>query len=386
MIQLEDNTSGNLARPCHMSLLLQTLGGTDLTPDEAKECQAYLEELLVNDGLMCTDNFTTTSAASGTKTLVEEIAELDQQQRQINDKLGELTSNHRDVLIQLETDITTVAENLTTKYPEELTQIPKLQIGLTNIDKLMSQVKTSSSVLQHIDSILDLLELPSLARLCITQGNYHEALEILVLVRSYCIRFPQIEAFKLIQAQVDAELQHMVKGLIRLLSTNVKAHLLGKIFQILTKLDIGTSETLQLLFLQGRYRFILQELALLKPLLKLPNKMTYLKRLVEVFREHGYATLYLYQSLFPLATNPLLVSQFCHQLADTLTEILVGHLAETKAYPENDGSIDGLLLQLVYLTKSLSKFGANFEVLLKERLSDWVTSEDWVRNIKKTSS
>ncbi|CAN3376771.1 hypothetical protein DIURU_001551 [Diutina rugosa] len=369
-----------------MSLLLQTLGGTNLTPDEAKECQAYLEELLVNDGLMCTDNFTTTSAASGTKTLVEEIAELDQQQRQINDKLGELTSNHRDVLIQLETDVTTVAENLTIKYPEELTQIPKLQIGSTNIDKLMSQVKTSSSVIQHIDSILDLLELPSLARLCITQGNYHEALEISVLVRSYCIRFPQIEAFKLIQAQVDAELQHMVKGLIRLLSTNVKAHSLGKIFQILTKLDIGTSESLQLLFLQGRYRFILQELASLKPLLKLSNKMTYLKRSVEVFREHGYATLYSYQSLFPSATNPLLVSQFCHQLADTLTEILVGNLAETKAYPENDGSIDGLLLQLVYLTKSLSKFGANFEVLLKERLSEWVTPEDWVRNIKKTSS
>lgn len=365
-----------------MPLLLDTLSQTPLTEDEAKECQSYLEGLLVNDVLLSTDNFTTSSAGNH-KTVVEEIAELDQQQRQINDKLGDVTSNHRDILIQLEEDVSLLTTDLTATYPDRVRQMANPKIGAINVDKMMQQVRTSSSVLKHVDSILDVLELPSLARLCVSQGNYHEALEILILVKSYCIRFPNITAFKRIEAQVDAELHQMVKGLVRLLATNVKQHMLTKMFQILTKLDIGPPLMLQLLFLQGRYKFILLELALLKPLLKLPNKMTYLKRVVEVFREHGYASLFQYLSLFSQRTLPGLVSQFATQLGVTLVQYLLEHLSETIEHAEND-NIDSLLLQLVYLAKSLSKFGASIDVILHKGLLEWVSPEDWLRNSNKT--
>lgn len=363
-----------------MSLLLEALNTAPLNASEAAECQAYLEELLVNDDLLSTENYTTTSGS--TRTIVGEIAELDQQQRIINDQLGELTSHNRDTIIALQHDVSTVTKNLTTRYPDIVALVARPQIGATNIDKLMASVHSTTTVFRHVDAILDLLELPSLARLCVSEGNYHEALEISVLVKSYAIRYPHLEVFAQIQHQVDAELRQMVKGLVRLLSTNVKQHSLAKMLQILTKLDIGPPRVLEALYLQGRFKFIAGELQLLAPLLRLPNKMTYLKRLVEVYREHGFSTLYTHQSLFPGADS-FVVSQFAHKLALALAAPLKQYIPVVREDPEND-SIDGLLLQLVYLCKSLAKFGANFEVVLRAELAEVVSADDWLRNVERT--
>lgn len=404
--------------------------------------EQYLVDLLINDDLLCTDTYTTTSKSSNTdvsnvegqsRTLTEEIAELDLQQREIKMQLASITNNNRDLIIDISNDLTSIREDVNSGFDKEINSMIKiLDMENSNGDKfeipenerLNNIMITYNSILSNIDSVLDLLELPTLCKVCILQGNYQESLEISILVQTLVIRFPNLTIFQNIHYQVEQELKLMVKGLIKLLNTNLKQNNILKIFQILNKLDLLNYNTssaissavnvtsnkklqkdkfLKIVYLNARFKFIINELSNLTPLLKF-NKLTYLKRYIEIYREFIFNSLSIYHAIFNYSPSSndidikheednLLISQFIKNLASLLAEELKKYLPELIAPSENDDNIDkqtqkdGLILQIIYLCQSLAKYNVDSESLITWELcyrnNAILSEEDWLKNMAK---
>ena len=251
-----------------------------------------------------------------------------------------------------------------------------------------------------MDFILDILELPTLCKLCILQGNYQESLEISMYAKSLIIRFPNLQIFKTIAEQIDNELHLMLKGLIKLLNTDLRQNHILKIFQILNKLDTISGKVLHRIYLNSRFKFITNEISSIKPILKF-NKLTYLKRYVEIYREHLYASLSMYNTIFKEEVDLILLNEFVTSLGYALCDEFVKYLpaiksqvigpsdgneASIEAQLELNNAIDGLLLQLIYLSKSLSNFQFDFEPILLSQLCykhELFTEKSWVDNLNK---
>lgn len=415
------------SNPLHMSnILLETLI-TDLdpalkayvaSPAIKAQSQHYLEQLLVNEEFLSTDAFTTTTTAQKHKTITEEIAELDDQQRTANVKLASITNTNRDLIIDVSQDLKAINETIISDMKSEAKGILKLfkpddkKFDFQANDQLASVIGINSSVLSNIDSILDLLELPTLCKICILQGNYQEALEISVLSTTLIIKYPKILIFHKIHQQIQIELNLMVKNLIKLLNTNLKQNNLIKIFNILTKLDllnfdksdsVNTKNSpertrfLKVIYFNSRYKYILTELNNLKPLIKF-NKFSYLKRYIEVYRSDVYHSLSMFFTILNhslnLDSNPqednLLTNQFIKNLAYNLVNELKKYLPEVLSQKDDDddfkNQLEGLILQIIYLCKSLSRFGQNFENIVVWELcynEELILEVEWKSNLAK---
>ncbi|SGZ49315.1 CIC11C00000003451 [Sungouiella intermedia] len=389
---------------------------------------SYLQDLLINEQLLSTETFTTTSQedATGThqKTLTEEIAELDLQLRQIDLQLAAITNSNRDLIVDVSRDLKTATNKIEVRLEKEISGMmhslkdSHIRIDSKSAERHTASITLNNSVLSNIDSILDILELPTLCRLCIMQGNYQEALEISTLVKMLIIKFPKLAIFHKIQSQIEKELQLMVRGLIKLLNTNLKQSNILKIFQILNRPDLVQSSTsalssasadpksqarlreksLKIIYLNSRFKFITDEAATLKPLLKL-KKMTYLKRYIEVFREYLFNSLSIYQAIFMNSSlnsstdeDKLLINTYIRNLVNLIVAELRLHLpASSKGLSDDDvddaSRRDGVILQIIYLCKSLDKYGVNFESAITWELCmkepALISEEEWTRNLTK---
>lgn len=352
--------------------------------------EKYLEDLLINDELLSTDQFTTT--ATNSKNITQEIAELDLQQHQINKQLSSLTDSHKDLIIDVNYDLNEINQNLTNDYAKAVAALKKS----INIDSKFHPTDYKSlrdSILSNIDTILDILELPTLCRLCILQGNYQESLEISIFIKSLIIRFPKLQLFRTISNQIESELKVMLKGLLKLLNTNLKQNHILKIFQILSKLESVDHKSLHRIYLNSRFKFIINEISSLQPILKF-NKLTYLKRFVEVYREHIYSSIHIYYTIFKNEIDKLLLNQFITTLATNLCREFVSYMPyiapvshdSIESELELKNSIDGLILQLIYLCKSLSTYQFEFESIILSELcykNELILELDWIRNLSK---
>lgn len=384
----------------------------------AQDAEKYLLELLVNDDLLSTDPYTTASGESSyhKKTLTEEIAELDMSQHEINAKLSTITNSNRDLIIDISNDLQFINHQITKEYSHHTENLVKsingefrIDLSTSNHFNLKTNVSINNTILNNIDSVLDILELPTLCKLCILQGNYQESLEISTYIQSLMIRYPKITLFKTINEQIDYELKVMIKGLIKLLNTNLKQNHILKIFQILHKLFddnenqiIDNESILIKIFLNSRFKFIINEISSLKPLIKF-NKLTYLKRYIEIYREFMFNSLSIYNIIFKNKNKSqhkqkqkqiILINQFIQSLVKLLCQEFKQYLPDIKTKKIDDSiesefelksSIDGLILQLIYLCRSLTGFGLDFEpiILLELVCDDLIPESDWLRNLSK---
>lgn len=400
-------------------------------PQLVLDSQTYLQELLINDDLLSTDVYTTTTRNDNQlkKTLIEEIAEFDHQYSQINAELASVINNNRDLIIDTSRDLQLVEDAICNGLSNEVDQVVKLlappsdkkgdsnRFQVLANERLSASAKSNTSVLSNIDSVLDILELPTICKLCILQGNFQESLEISMLAQTLVIRFPKLAIFRTIQSQVDQELQLMVKGLIKLLNTNLKQNNILKIFQILNKPDLIENSTndlheqdkavkatrknkfLKMIYLNARFKFITNEISNLKPILSF-NKQTYLKRFIEIYREHIFSSLSIYNAIFSSTAwlesvgngeeDSILINQFIKNLTTLLVRDLLLYFPEISNPEGNEidtrSQKDGIILQILYLCRSLSKYGVDFEVILVAELcfkGSIILEEDWLRNLSK---
>ncbi|GME84307.1 unnamed protein product [Ambrosiozyma monospora] len=305
-------------------------------------------------------------------TLIEQIAELESRQRLLESKIQKTVYNNLDKILAstevyknslnlFETDFNETCEFLSTNFnkdeePESgdedddsasVSELPahlkreavswkelfrqqqiqqrhlqqQQQDGL-NRGELTTQ--QSSIILQNMDSIMDILELPALANACVKSGHYAECVEIAAHVRRLSIRYSDLPIIKKVESDIQLEIKEMVNGLIRLLNTDLKQSAIMKIITHLKRIgtfqeidqhrvpsnssgavsaaqsDVNGISTafLEKIFFKSRYQFILSELEILMPLKRSNSIEKYLKRCLEVIREHCFQTIMTFESIF----------------------------------------------------------------------------------------
>jgi hypothetical protein len=277
----------------------------------------------------------------GERTLVQDIAELEAHQRSIDTKLKYLIVHSHGSIVQTKIQLTEAEELFNhqfntifksvwrtfneddledVKEPQDL-ELQELEADLDPDDKdatlqsVISSIKqliasddvhnkNLSIVLENMDQIINILELPSLTGACIKAGYYSEALEISSYTRRLAIRFPKSDLIREVETGIKLEMSHMLTGLVRLLRTNLKQSSIIKILSYMRRIppfsQVDDSDAqLKRILLHSRYQFIKLELDSLTPLKDSGFHEKYLKRSIEVIREHGFGSIMTFKNVFP---------------------------------------------------------------------------------------
>lgn len=193
--------------------------------------------------------------------------------------------------------------------------------------------------------------------------------------RGFSKRYAHVRVVQDIQAQVDDALKSMTVQLLQLLRESVKLPTLIKVVSYLRRIPPFSSRgpglvthQLQHLFFFSRLQYIRSLLESLEPLKRQSPDM-YLKRYVELFREHVFVTVVGFRSVFPdtqLAGEraPPSATRASDNLVAAFVRALVGDFHQTVTdiapFIGDDGARSSLWLQVLYCSKSLGRVGADF--------------------------
>lgn len=267
-------------------------------------------------------------------------------------------------------------------------------------------------LLKNLETIQDILELPSLIQACVNNGYYAEALDLAAHTSRLSKRYNQVHVIQDIQDQVDDAIKSMTVQLLQLLRESVKLPTLIKVVSYLRRVppfstrnsnssttalsafsnssnshDLVTRQ-LQHLFLFSRLQYIRTLLDSLDPLKRQSPDM-YLKRYVEVFREHVFVTVVGFRSVFPDTQLSALESDLAalsppsssetpstnktaaaprSKISDNLIASFIRSLVsdfyntinDIAPFIDDESTRSSLWLQISYCSKSLGRVGADF--------------------------
>lgn len=266
-------------------------------------------------------------------------------------------------------------------------------------------------LLKNLDKIQEMLELPTLTLACVNNGYYTEALDLASHANRLLLRFNNIKVIKDIHTQVEAALKTMLVQLLRLLRETVKLPTLIKVMSYLRRMQPFQSapdvnRQLQQLYLVSRLQYIRTLLSTLDPL-KRQSPEVYLKRTIEVFREHVFVTVVGFRSVFPesLSTSTSapngtgssgsaheksgassagerLISSFLRTLVDELHQTIT----EISPFIADETARSSLWLQVSYCSQSLGRVGGDFWPTIQgptEEGSSGITKEEWTTALRK---
>ncbi|XDT22693.1 Dor1-like family [Nakaseomyces glabratus] len=220
--------------------------------------------------------------------------------------------------------------------------LSKLKARMENKDTNGLNSSDSSNlvpVLEQLDSLNELMELPLLARASINTGHYQEAVMLYTYTSSLRSKFTDSSIVDEICKSVLSEIeQTMLIGLVNLLSTNVTINSLKKILTYLSAIppfNEKSRDSLLIVFLSMRYKFIQKEVTSYTIANTEINDSVVemmIKRRIEVLREHMYMSLNIFANLFSCERIPLSIP-----LLDDLIDKEVGDSAvETEQSTEEE--------------------------------------------------
>lgn len=253
-------------------------------------------------------------------------------------------------------------------------------------------------LLKNLDKVQDMLELPTLTLACINNGYYTEALDLANHTNRLYTRYSNIKVIQDIQCQVEDALKKMLIQLLRLLRETVKLPTLIKVVSYLRRMkpfqgSNNVNRQLEQLYLVSRLQFIRTLLSSLEPLKK-QSPETYLKRYIEVFREHVFVTIVGFRSVFPESlpsqtketpestSGERLIGSFLRTLVNEMRETV----AETSQFIADESTRSSLWLQVSYCSQSLGRVGGDFWPMIQGPLkegSSGITKEEWQQALCK---
>ncbi|CAR26641.1 hypothetical protein ZYGR_0H04590 [Zygosaccharomyces rouxii] len=218
-----------------------------------------------------------------------------------------------------------------------------------------------ASVLENLNSITDLMELPFLARTCIRTGHYQEVVMLYTHTKSLQLKFPGSSIVKQVcDSVLDEITTTMLTGLVKLLSTNVTVNSIKKILNYLAAIppfDDTESSLLLRVFLYMRFDFIQREIASYSLKMDPPNDSLIemmVKRKIEVLREYAYMSSSVFTEMFTSHLEPI-----CIKLADELkpeedTKTIEATTTTTTTTRKDDTPIETNLLILQFVNQCVS--------------------------------
>lgn len=226
----------------------------------------------------------------------------------------------------------------------------------------------------RIDQIQDFIGLPELVNACVAQGNYSQVLDLAGLAARLHGRYPGNKTVVNIFKSVDQAVESLKKLLTRVLRESGRLSQLVKAVSFLRRMGISDKE-LHLLLARSRLSFLERQWTHLGSVFdKERAAYVYLKRYIELFREHVFATISAYNTIFG-DHGMEQIARFVR----TATFELLETLKECTPRISSQADLSALYLQLAYCAQSLGRVGADFTPLLKDVLSASKWKETLVR-------
>lgn len=239
---------------------------------------------------------------------------------------------------------------------------------------------------ENVDRVQELLSLPELVRDRVLDGEYAQALELAGMTKKLHLRYPKSGLVAQLNSDVQVSVESMRTTLLRSLREASKLSLLTKAVTYLREMH---SLDLESVFIESRWYFLENEQwGAIPPQLKRTQPFAYLKRFVDIYREHVFATINGFRVIFKHKPsnkeedsevggtaggaegleNPLA------RFARKALVRLLGELREHAPLITNKTERSSLWLQLAFCSRSMGRVGADFWRLLD---SDVLSEEEW---------
>ncbi|WVQ94344.1 hypothetical protein IAU59_001423 [Kwoniella sp. CBS 9459] len=228
-------------------------------------------------------------------------------------------------------------------------------------------------VLEHQDKLYDLLEIPQLMETCVRNGYYQEAMELLNHCHSLAERYPLVALVQDVAKEVEGILQLMMAQLLALLREPVKLPALVKTVSFLRRLNAMEESELGLVFISSRYyNFRTQLLSIERDK---AEPVRYLRRYIDLFREHVYDIIAQFTAIF-LESSPsdiaaIHITSFANQAITDLVNLVEAYVPRIA---NDSASMSSILVQLGYCAMSFSRVGLDFAPLIAAPFTSTVLS------------
>lgn len=285
--------------------------------------------------------------------------------------------------------------------------------GKASESKLLARRKQALLLLRNSERLVDVMEMPLLLSSAVsaTPVNHSSTLELYAHVRRLASLYPDSPLVTSVLEEADAAIRQMAADLVGTLKApNLKlaaaVRTIGWLKRIVPDLvtDTPTEDALPAVFLVCRLATLLTTLEALEPLRDLADEERlrqdkaasswsggqqterYLKRFIEIFREHSFSIVSVFKSISssfaapaehdadPLRLLPSPMATFPLHLVEMLVETLRIYLPTVK----DQTSRESILTQVLYCAGSLGRLGADFGMLLAS-----IGVDEWVELVKR---
>ena len=239
--------------------------------------------------------------------------------------------------------------------------IPALEDECRQFGRGTSEIQTArkKAVLlqEHEDKLLDVLEIPQLLETCVRNGYYQEALELSTHVSTLREKHHAI-IIDDVADEANGILHLMTAQLLGVLREPVKLPALIKAVGYLRRLQDLDDTQLGLAFLSSRlvnYRARLIDIEKDRA-----EPVRYLRRYIDLFREHVFDIISQHTTIFPAVDTDQLAS-FVNLCVDDLCQLVHRYIPRIAS---DSAAMSSILVQLGYCSLSFARAGLDFSALL----------------------
>lgn len=244
-----------------------------------------------------------------------------------------------------------------------------------------SSRETPSLLLKNIDKAGEILELPTLTRACVQNGLYSEALDIVGHAKLLSSRYPNINIISTVLREVLDVQSELLDELLALLTKSVKLPQIIKTVSYLKRIppfsDKSAEEStraLRQVYFAARIAYIKSQLGEIS---YRDQSDKYLKRYIEIIREHAFATITNFRLTFTDSSNET-AGEFLRCIVRELSSQLDEHLSEL-----TDSQRANIWLQIAYCSQSMGRVGGEFGAVLKDLVKEEHAQKDWASAVEK---
>ncbi|KAI9290072.1 Dor1-like family-domain-containing protein [Umbelopsis sp. AD052] len=253
----------------------------------------------------------------------------------------------------------------------------------TEAKALTEERQKTEKVLEDLDVLVDIFEIPQLMDTCVRNGYYSEAMDLTSHVSLLLMRYNNIPIIQNIHEKVQRSSDMMLIQLISLLRGPIKLPAAMNVIGYLRQMSsFETENELRILFLRCRGDYLNQRIEHVKKVRR--DSFEYIKQYIDVIREQVFEITTQYSSMFSdklygstddltqsgttemLLTAGATLSDYITYILEEMRRTIEEHLVNIKDISQ----LSSLLTQLMYCGMSLGRVGLDFRSLFAMRFQD----------------
>lgn len=241
------------------------------------------------------------------------------------------------------------------------------------VSPIQSQRAKTVQVLDQIDKVAEVLELPRLVGTCVRSGGlWNEALDLAARADELCTRAPDNAALRRVKREVDREVVGLEARVLEALrERSLKLPGAVRSITLLRRMRKGAGDArLAQILLCSRWDCLRVQLDQLQSGLYVgDDRVRHLKRWIELWREVIGETASMYTDIFPEPSLSSLLRQYLQHALSSLLTSLDTHLLHITS----TAALSSILTQLAYAGQAFTRAHAlDFRSLAAERISQRV--------------